>query len=124
MREVLAGHPIRCVNTFTMEPHLFVKLCEELSVKYGLKSSRQTSIIEKVGIFLYIVATSVSNKVVMERFQRSSDSISKVFHEVLNAISNRETTCLAHDIIRPQDPNFKDIPSRITNDERYMLYFR
>jgi len=110
MREVLANHPIQCVNAFRMEPHLFMKLCEELSIKYGLKSSRQTSIIEKVRISLYIVATGVSNRVVMEHFQRSGDTISRVFHQVLNAISNRETTCLAHDIIRPQDPNFKDIP--------------
>ena len=124
MREVLTGHPIRCVNAFRMELHLFSRLCEELSIKYGLKSSQKTSIIEKVGIFLYTVATGVSNRIVMERFQRSGDTISRVFHEVLNAITNRKTTCLAHDIIRPQDPNFREIPSRIANDEIYMPYFK
>ena len=100
MRELLTGHHIRCVNAFRTEPHLFLKLCEELSVRYGLKSSRKMSIIEKFGIFLYTMATGVSNRVLMEHFQRSGDTISRVFHEVLNAIANRESVCLAHDIIR------------------------
>ena len=70
------------------------------------------------------MATGVLNKVVMEHFQRSVDTISRVFHEVLNAIANRKTTCLAHDIIRPQDPNFREIPSRIANDERYIPFLK
>ncbi|KAF2302996.1 hypothetical protein GH714_012460 [Hevea brasiliensis] len=53
-----------------------------------------------------------------------SNSISRVFHEVLNAISSREFKSLAHDIIRSKDPDFKDIPTQIANDERYMPFFK
>ena len=53
----------------------------------------------------------------MEHFRPSGETISSLSHEVLNGISNRETTCLAHDIVRPRDLNFKDISSQIANDE-------
>lgn len=107
-----------------MEPDLFVRLCKELSTKYGLQSSNRMSIFEKVGIFLYTIALGVSNRVVGERFQRSGDTISRIFHEVLNAISAYESKGLAYDIIRPRDSGFKHIPPQIANDERYMPYFK
>ena len=56
-----------------------------------------------------------------ERFQRLSDTVSKVFHEVLNTISTPKG--LAYDIIRPRDPEFQHIPPQIANDEKYMPYF-
>jgi len=59
-----------------------------------LKSSWQTSIIEKVGIFVCIVAIGVSNRGVMERFQHLGDNISRVFHEVLHVISNTPSMLL------------------------------
>lgn len=50
-----------------------------------------------------------SNRDVEESFQRSSDTISRTFHEVLKAISGRVKghKSLAHDIIRPKDPIYK-----------------
>ena len=51
VKEMLIGNPIRCVNAFRMEPQLFLKLCNDLSSKYGLKSSRNMSIHEKVDNF-------------------------------------------------------------------------
>lgn len=44
------------------------------------------SVIEKVGMFLYTLASSVSNMEVQERFQYSSETISKYFNKVLSVM--------------------------------------
>jgi len=126
MNEILNGHPIRCVNAFRMEPNLFTKLCEDLQSKYGLQPSKKMTVVEKVGIFVYTLAMGASNRDVGERFQRSGETISRVFHEVLDSISGKSNdySGLANDIIKPKDPSFKFIPSQIDNDERYMPYFK
>ncbi|GJZ52006.1 putative nuclease HARBI1 [Tanacetum coccineum] len=126
MNEVLNGNPIRCVNAFRMHPTVFNNLCGELETKYGLKSSDRMSVVEKLGVFVYILAVGVSNRDAGERFQRSGETISRAFHEVLEAITGRGSGFqrLAHDIIRPKDPSFRFIPSQIMNDQRYMPYFK
>ncbi|XP_019196309.1 PREDICTED: putative nuclease HARBI1, partial [Ipomoea nil] len=126
MKEVLNGHHIRCVNAFRMDSDLFKQLCEDLYSKYGLQSTRNMSYVEKVGIFIYTLAMGASNRDVGERFQRSGETISRAFHEVLEAISDRNSRYkgLARDIIKPDDPTFQSIPSYITNDARYMPYFK
>uniref|UniRef100_A0A803KV93 DDE Tnp4 domain-containing protein n=1 Tax=Chenopodium quinoa TaxID=63459 RepID=A0A803KV93_CHEQI len=124
VKEMLIGNPIRCVNAFRMEPQLFLRLCNDLSSKYGLKSSCNMSIHEKVGIFLYAIAQGASNRVLGERFQRSGETISRAFHGVLNSISCQKSKRLAYDIIRPYDPTFTQVPAKITTDARYMPYFK
>lgn len=127
MNEVLKRNPIRCVNAFRMHPNVFMKLCGELESKYGLKSSNKMSVVEKLGVFLYTLALGLSNRDVGERFQRSGETISRAFHEVLEAITARgkDFNGLARDIIRPKDPTFQFIiPPQIMTDERYMPYFK
>ena len=52
-------------------------------------------------MFLYIIALEISNKQVRERFQHSSDIVSKYIKEVL------KTVCLfTIDVIKPEDPSF------------------
>lgn len=124
--EVLNGNPIRCVNAFRMHPHVFLKLCKELELTYGLKSSDRMSVVEKLGIFIYTLALGVSNRDVGERFQRSGETISRAFHEVLEVIAGRHNgfNGLAREIIRPKDRDFNITPSQIMNDKRYMPYFK
>uniref|UniRef100_A0A803M9X6 DUF8040 domain-containing protein n=1 Tax=Chenopodium quinoa TaxID=63459 RepID=A0A803M9X6_CHEQI len=75
--------------------------------------------------YLYIkVAQGASNRVLGERFQRSGETISRAFHDVLNSISCRKSKGLAYDIIRPYDPTFTQVPAKITTDARYMPYFK
>ncbi|XP_024636687.1 protein ALP1-like isoform X1 [Medicago truncatula] len=126
MNEILNGHPVRCMNAFRMDPTLFKQLCEDLQSKYGLQPSKRMTVEEKVGIFVYTLAMGASNRDVRERFQHSGETISRAFHEVLEAISGRSRGYrgLARDIIRPKDPTFQFIPLHISNDERYMTYFK
>jgi hypothetical protein len=126
MNEILNGHSVRCMNVFRMDPTLFIQLCEDLQSKYGLQPSKRMTVVEKVGIFVYTLAMGASNRDVRERFQHSGETISRAFHEVLEAISGRSSGYkgLARDIIRPKDPTFQFIPPYIANDERYMPYFK
>ncbi|XP_058775533.1 uncharacterized protein LOC131649792 [Vicia villosa] len=109
-----------------MDPALFTQLCEDLQSKYGLQPSRRMTVVEKVDIFMYTLAMGASNRDVRERFQHYGETISRAFHEVLEAISgkSRGYQGLARDIIRPKDSTFQFVPPHIANYERYMPYFK
>nr|GEW52782.1 putative nuclease HARBI1 [Tanacetum cinerariifolium] len=126
MKEVLNGNPIRCVNAFRMHPNVFSKLCGELESSYGLKSSDKMTAVEKLGIFVYTLTLGVSNRDVSERFQCSGKTISRAFHEILEAITGRSKGFhgLAREMIKPRDPTFQSTPHQIINDKIYMPYFK
>ncbi|GKE79257.1 hypothetical protein Tco_1545377 [Tanacetum coccineum] len=101
------------------------RISRELQSNYGLQSSDKMSALEKLGVFVYTLALGVSNRDVAERFQPSGETISRAFHDVLEAITARGNGFhgLASDIIRPKDSSFP-IPPQIMNDKRYMPYFK
>jgi hypothetical protein len=66
-----------------MDATTFQNLCFQLENQYGLKAYRSMCVFEKVGMFLYILALSASNKEVQERFQHSREIISRYFIDVL-----------------------------------------
>lgn len=119
LMELIKGHDKRCFNMFRMDKFTFLSLCDVLEMKYGLKSSNRMSVMEKTGVFLFSVALGASNRHMQERFQRSGETISRVFHEVLNALLK-----MAIDLIKPIDATFTSIPQEILNDKRYMPYFK
>nr|GEY15176.1 putative nuclease HARBI1 [Tanacetum cinerariifolium] len=82
--------------------------------------------VEKLGIFVYTLALGVSNRDVGERFQRSGETISRAFHEVLEAITARSKGFhgVAREMIKPRDPTFQSTPHQIISDKRYMSYFK
>jgi len=71
----------------------------DLKSQYGLKVSRRMSVIEKVCMFLFVLALGASNREVQERFQHSEEIVSGYFNEVLKIICS-----LAENIIKPEDP--------------------
>ncbi|XP_074373587.1 uncharacterized protein LOC141713928 [Apium graveolens] len=119
MQEILTMNEIRCKNMFRMEKETFFKLCTDLENVYHLPSSRRMTFMEKVGIFIFIIAQGASNRHAQERFQHSGETVSHVFHEVLHAVC-----LLARDLIKPDDPEFKEIPPHIRNDRRYKPHFK
>ncbi|XP_021724717.1 uncharacterized protein LOC110692032 [Chenopodium quinoa] len=90
-----------------------------LESRYGLKPSLRMSIIEKVGIFVYVLAHDVPNRLILERFQHSGETGSRVFKEVLYVMDG-----MSRDILVPRDPSFKEVPRYLANDARYMPYFK
>jgi hypothetical protein len=117
--EILNRHWVRCVNMFRMDANTLKSLSFELETMYGLKPSRQMSVIEKVGMFLYTLALGASNREVQERFQHSGETVSRNFNEVL-----RSVCVLAADLIRPVDPEFTATPLKIAMNLRYMPHFK
>lgn len=83
--EVLNGNPRRTVECCRMEAIVFRKLAAYL-VKNGLKPSRKICTNEKLMIFLWIIGRGCSNRDAQERFQRSGETISRIFNEVLDVV--------------------------------------
>ncbi|GMI68705.1 hypothetical protein like AT5G41980 [Hibiscus trionum] len=119
MHEMLSGHEKRCFNMFRMTQNTFRQLCIDLESKHGLLPSYRISTLEKVGLFVYILSKGASNRDVQERFQHSGETVSRIFKEVLDAIDG-----LSSKILKPRDPEFKEIPSQIAYDTRYMPHFK
>ena len=119
MNELLDGHEKRCFNMFRMDQITFHRLSADLQSKYGLRPSDRMSILEKVGLFIYVLSKGASNRDAQEHFQHSGETISRVFKEVLDAVYG-----LCKDMLKPRDPEFKDIPQQIANDSQYMPHFK
>ena len=117
MNELLYGHQKRCFNMLRMNPCTFHQLCTDLENIYGLQSSDRISILEKVGLFVYVLSKGASNRDAQERFQHSGETISRIFREVLDAMEG-----FCKDMLKP--PEFKDVPLEIANDNRYMPHFK
>ena len=125
MREILdSGSEVRCMNAFRMERHVFLILCYELEENCGLRPSKNMTIMEKVGIFLYTISQAVSNRNVCERFQRSGDTISRIFHQVLEALVGRKRNYngFVRTLLQPRDRNFTTIPTKILYEDRYKVF--
>lgn len=74
--ELLEGHPERIRHELGVHKHVFRALIEALR-SGGIRSSRHVAIEEKLAVFLYTCVTGMSIGHVGERFQRSSDTLSK-----------------------------------------------
>jgi hypothetical protein len=94
-------------------------LCKELKQRYYLRGTRKLTVEELVAMFLSTLRHGFGNRIVQERFQHSGETVSKYFIRVLMAVSR-----MAIDIINPIDREFRDIPSKIRDDERYWPYFK
>ena len=57
-----------------------------LTQKGGLKSARYIDSTERLGIFLYAVTSDLSMRKLAERFQRSTQTIHKAYHHVLQCL--------------------------------------
>ncbi|XP_059639565.1 protein ALP1-like [Cornus florida] len=114
--EILNGHREKCYENFRMYPKVFRTLTSTLK-GIGLKDSKFLAVYEQVAIFLLILSHNQRNRVVAERFQHSTETISRHFHAVLHAICQ-----LGTHIIAP--PDFSVIPNKIRESPRFYPYFK
>jgi hypothetical protein len=59
------------------------------------------------------------NSAIKKDFKHSSETISRKFTEVLHCMVQ-----MSKKYIQPRDPNFRDVHSRITNDQRMWPHFK
>ncbi|XP_025682586.1 uncharacterized protein [Arachis hypogaea] len=119
LKEILEGNNSRCCSMFRMEKDVFKRLCYDLKTNYGLCASRRISAAEMLAMFLFVLGGGNSNKSTKERFQHSGETISRKFEEVLQAVCK-----MAIDIIQPKDRDFKEVPTKLKNDDRYWPHFK
>lgn len=117
--ELFKGHPDRFYSSFRMSKRIFIDLLDKLERDYGLRGSRRTTTREILAITLHILAHADSMRLTRERFQYSTETINRHFFDGLRAL-----LLLSVDIVKPVDPNFRDIPVEIRHDPRYMPFFR
>lgn len=77
VKELIVGHPDRIKNELGMRLHVFLAFVSQLRVVGGLSDSREVTLQEQAAIFLYTCVTGLTLCHVGERFQRSTDTISK-----------------------------------------------
>ncbi|XP_038719907.1 putative nuclease HARBI1 [Tripterygium wilfordii] len=119
MTDLLRGNRIKCLSVLRMDRSVFRDLCRQLSTSYGLQASRELSVKEIVGMFVYTVGNGVGNRSVQDRFQHSGETVHRQFHNVLASLIR-----MSDDIIRPRDPTYSTVPKYIEDNEIYFPYFR
>ncbi|PKU84043.1 hypothetical protein MA16_Dca010327 [Dendrobium catenatum] len=117
--ELLQGHPTRFHNMFRMSQTIFLDLLFELECVHHLHGSSRTTNREVLAMTLYILSHNESIKSTCERFQHSTETISRYFSIGLEALVKFSCS-----VIKPVDPQFGDIPRNILYDNRYMSYFK
>ncbi|XP_057723846.1 uncharacterized protein LOC130939786 [Arachis stenosperma] len=119
IKEILEGNNSRCCSMFMMEKDVFKRLYYNLETNYGLCASRRISAAKMLAMFLFVLGGENSNKSTKERFQHFGETISQKFEEVLRAVCK-----MAIDIIQPKDRDFKEVPTKLRNDDRYWPHFK
>ncbi|RZB64554.1 hypothetical protein D0Y65_040871 [Glycine soja] len=81
--EILNGHPIRCYQMFRMKKLVFLELCDILETKYNLKKTRNVSIYEQVGLFLYMLSQpgSVRNYIIKHVDPSFRDTLDEILKD-------------------------------------------
>ncbi|KAL9996791.1 hypothetical protein Hdeb2414_s0671g00933331 [Helianthus debilis subsp. tardiflorus] len=74
------------ISQIRMNRSCFIKLCDMLKEFGELRSSKNMDIDEQVAIFLHIIAHNVKNRVIVCRFHRSGETISRCVSRVCNAV--------------------------------------
>lgn len=117
--ELLHGAPRRFHNIFRMSPEVFVDLLATLQTSHHLQGSSRITSREVLGMTLYILSHNESIRATCERFQHSSETVSRYFSIGLESLVSLSTV-----IIKPVDHSFRQIPQEISHDCRYMPYFK
>ncbi|KAI0497272.1 hypothetical protein KFK09_020495 [Dendrobium nobile] len=117
--ELLQGHPTRFHNMFCMSQAIFLDLLNELECVHSLHGSSRTTSREVLAMTLYVLSHNESIRFTCERFQHSTETVSRYFSIGLEALVK-----LSCSVIKPIDLEFCDIPRNILYDNRYMSYFK
>ncbi|KAI3772083.1 hypothetical protein L6452_03257 [Arctium lappa] len=85
MRMVYESDVTSVVN-IRMNIHVFSTLCDMLESRGGLKNSKNMLVDVQVAMFLHTLAHNARNRILVNRFHRSGETISRYFKLVLNVV--------------------------------------
>ena len=115
VHKVLHGHLDTCYELFRMKRDTFISLANVLRVNY-LQDTHVVSVQESLAIFCLIVGHSQGMRVVADRFQHSTKTISRHFKGVMRALCN-----LGKTLIRPR--NVDGVHPYIQENLKYYPWF-
>ncbi|KAK3199756.1 hypothetical protein Dsin_023171 [Dipteronia sinensis] len=107
----------RCRYIIRMGPEAFKNLCENLKRDCGLRPKKLETIEEQVAKFIYILSHNVKNRPISFFFRRSSETISRHFHRVLQSIISLEEQFL-------QQPTGLKVSPEVRRSSRFYPYFK
>jgi hypothetical protein len=87
IKELLTGHPTRMKNNLEVWKEAFLYLESLLRRRSNLQSTKYMGTAEQLG---YAVATELSIRKPAERFQRSTETVDRVYHKVMRSILSKE----------------------------------
>ena len=92
----LLGSDVHSISQLRMDRRTFGILCELLPHDDHIKKDGTVTLEEQVCIFLHILAHHAKNRIIVTRFYRSGETISRYFNSVLNGVSRLHETLLRH----------------------------
>ena len=116
-QEVMIGHPRRFQEVMRMPRYTFGRLVRFLEERTDLQSSRNISIEEKLAMFMHAVGHGQGNQSVQERYQHSGETVSRCFHEVLNALM------IVHLHYIQQPDKDERLADKIKNNPKFTPFF-
>jgi len=87
-----------------------------------LQDTQYTSVEHQVHLFLFIATTASSNQTAQERFQHSSETISRIFKDVITALNQLSTDYICHPSTANTDLSL--IPSAILDNPKLYPFFK
>ncbi|XP_076938389.1 uncharacterized protein LOC143606525 [Bidens hawaiensis] len=99
-QELLHGSSTQCHEIMRISRDAFVLLCNHFIQNNWLQCSRTISVQEKLAMFFIVIGHNERFRVVKRRFQHSTETVHRCFHEVLNAMMN-----FAREVIVPTYTN-------------------
>ena len=98
--ELLEGSSTQCQEMMRMSRIAYIQLCKHFKQRGWLQDSRYSMVEEKMTIFLHVISHNDRFLKVKRRFQHSTQTIHKYFHEVLNGMME-----FANEVIVPTPIN-------------------
>lgn len=84
--ELLHGSSMQCQELMRLSRVAYMHLCNHFRQKQWVQDSKYATIEEKIAMFLTIIGHNERFRVVKQRFQHSTQTVHKFFHEVLNGM--------------------------------------
>ena len=120
VRCCMEGNNQLCYNMFRMKNEVFLNLCQVLQRDFGLQHSRNIRLEESMAICLLILDHGTCNQMVQEIFQHSGETISRHFEKMITLLG----APFAAAYIKPSDPTFSEVPTKIQDHPIYWPYFK
>ena len=115
IQELFDGSSDTCYELMGMEKYGFISLCHMFREKIWLVDNKHLNVEEKMVMFFMTISQNLQNRLIKNRFQHSSQTIHKYFHEDLVAMVN-----FSKNMITP--PSFNDNSNGISNCQLRQIF--